>query len=406
MINFDNLKYSSKNLMKRKTRSFLTILSIFIGITTIFIFISFGLGLYDYVNQLSSETSADKFIVQARGMGAPGTDTTFKLVDDDLEAVKKTKGVKEAQGLYFKVVQVNFNDETKYTYAIGFIPTPQNQKMFYEMGGQKIVKGRDLKKQDTKKVVLGYNYQFEKKIFEKPLKIGDKLIINNEKFEIIGFLSEVGNPQDDSQVYMVEDDLKNLFSDQTLSYGMIFARADNKNEIQRVTDDVTRNLRKERGLKEGDEDFFVQTFDDLIAQFSTALNIIIGFVVLIALISVVVSAINTANTMITSVLERTKEIGVMKAIGARNSVIRNIFLLESSILGFVAGVFGVIFGALIASAAGNILESLGWGFLAPHYSWQLFVALILFATIVGTLSGVTTAIQASKQNPVDSLRYE
>ena len=140
--------------------------------------------------------------------------------------------------------------------------------------------------------------------------------------------------------------MEELYPNKTLPYNWIVAKVDVSN-IERVAKDIERNLRKERGQDEGKEDFFVQSFDDMIESYSTALNIVIGFIILIALISVFVSAVNTANTMITSVLERVKEIGVMKSIGAKNSEIFNIFLFESSFLGFVAGVLGVIFGWLL-----------------------------------------------------------
>ena len=91
MLPIENIKYSLKNLMSRKTRSFLTILSIFIGIMTVFIFVSFGLGLYNYVNTLAGESGADKLYVQAKGSGAPGIDQTFKLGDSDVEAIGKNK---------------------------------------------------------------------------------------------------------------------------------------------------------------------------------------------------------------------------------------------------------------------------------------------------------------------------
>ena len=124
------------------------------------------------------------------------------------------------------------------------------------------------------------------------------------------------------------------------------------------------------------------------------------------MISVLVSAINTANTMITSVLERYQEIGILKAVGARNSEILKIFLFESSFLGFVAGVLGVLFGFILTSIAKSIINSFGWSFLSPYYSWGLFLGCIAFATITGAISGVIPAIRASKINPIESLRYE
>ncbi len=405
MLQIENLKYSVKNLIARKSRSFLTILSIFIGIATIFLFISFGFGLYDYVNKLATESGADKFLVQARSAGAPGTDSAFKLTDDDLKEIRRSSGVVEASGLYIKVIQIEHGSERKYTFMMGFSPTSQDLKLVQELMTVNIDKGRLLKKGDLGKAVLGYNYQNPEKIFAKPLKLGDKVLINGVKFDVVGFYEEIGNPQDDAQVYVTEDDIKSLFP-LDHPYGMIVGRVDDVDRINTIVEVVKKNLRKLRDQKKGEEDFFVQTYEELINQFRSVLDIIIGFVIMIALVSVLVSAVNTANTMITSVLERTKEIGIMKAIGARNSAIRNIFLLESSLLGLVAGVLGVIFGAILANFASTVLTNLGWSFLSPRYTWYMFAGLILFATIVGTLSGVTVAIQAAKQNPVDSLRYE
>jgi putative ABC transport system permease protein len=406
MFEIENLKYSLKNLGARKSRSFLTILSIFIGISTIFIFISLGMGLYGYVNDLAAEAGVDKLFVQPKGGGGvPGVDSTFKLTEDDLETVQKTKGIKEAMGYYLVIAEVEKGNQKKYVFGAGYEPTTQNNILLFQSMGINLDKGRELKKGDTEKVTLGYNYQVENKLFEKPVTLGEKILINSKKFEVVGFYESLGNPQDDSNIYMSDEDAK-LFSNGEASYAAIFGRVSNIDELDSIADDVTKNLRKAKDQEEGKEEFFVQTFQDAIEQFSAALNIIIGFIILIALISVLVSAVNTANTMITSVLERTKEIGIMKAIGAKRSTIRNIFLFESSFLGFIAGVIGVILGWLFAMITGKILANLGWGFLLPRYNALLFISLIAFATRLGTLSGVIVAIQASKQDPVEALRYE
>ncbi len=406
MIGSENIKYSLKNLAARKSRSFLTVLSIFIGIMTIFIFISFGLGLYNYINTLAAESGADKIYVQPRGIGAPGVDSTVIFGQADLDTIDKTKGVKETLAFYMNVGEIEDKNKKRYVFISGYEPSTTSNKLLIELYGVDLLEGRMLKESDNGKIIVGYNYILPDKVLEKPVDIGDKLTINGKVFEIIGIFESIGNPQDDSNIMMNEEDFKSLYSDKKLSYAAIFIRVNNIQDIDSVADHINKDLRNARGQEEGKEDFFVQTFQDVIEQFSTALNIIIGFIILIALVSVVVSAVNTANTMITSVLERTNEIGVMKAIGAKSSTIRNIFLFESSFLGFVAGLIGVFLGWVFASIAGNILSNLGWGFLQPLFTWQLFIGLILFATMVGTLSGAAVAIQASRQNAVDALRYE
>jgi len=402
MIGIEIIKYSLKNLWNRKMRSFLTIFSIFIGIVTIFIFISFGWGLFNYVDEITSGSSADKILIQPKGGGMPGLDTTFALTDDELEIVRKTPGVKEASGTSFKVAEVKKNKNQKYTFLISYDP---RIPIIMEMSNIGIEEGRWLKSSDTNKILAGYNYQLDNKIFPKALDIGDKLEVNEIDLEIVGFLEEVGNPADDAQLYTTEGFFDELYPEISETSGWVIARVE-MTQIDNIVKDIEKRLRKERGLEEGKEDFFVQSFDDMIEAYSSALNIIVGFVLLIAFVSVIVSAINTANTMITSVLERIKEIGVMKAIGAKNSEIFNIFLLESFLLGFVAGILGVIVGWGLSSLGGTILQSLEYGFLSPYMPSTLFIGCIAFASITGAISGAFPAYQASKTNVVDALRYE
>lgn len=401
MISEESIKYSLKNIAHRKTRSALTIFSIFIGITTIFIFISFGWGLYDYVNSFTTGTSADKITISPKGIGAPGMDDTFSFSERDLKAVERSAGVIEAEGMYAKVVEIEKSDIKKYVMIMSLDP---KKGMMIELSNMKIFRGRELQSGDVKKVVLGYNYLLDDKIFPKKLDINDKLTLNGQDFRVIGFYSELGNPQDDSNVYILPDTMKAVFPNIT-GYAMIIGRTD-IGSMNLTIANIERNLRISRNADKGKEDFYVASFEDLIASYTSALDIVIGFVILIALISVLVSAINTANTMITSVLERTKEIGVLKAIGAKNSEIFNIFVFESGFLGAVAGILGVVAGFIITFIAGSLLDNLGWGFLSPHYSITLFVGCIIFAIVTGAVSGVIPAINASKTNVVDALRYE
>ena len=113
IINRESVKYSLNNIKKSKARSILTILSIFVGIATIFIFISFGWGLFNYIDDFTSSSSADKLLIQPKGQGAPGLDTTFKLLEDDLEVVEKTAGVYEASGLFVGVGDIVQDDVTQ-----------------------------------------------------------------------------------------------------------------------------------------------------------------------------------------------------------------------------------------------------------------------------------------------------
>jgi len=407
MISKENIKYSLKHLKKKKTRSLLTLVSVFIGITTIFIFISFGLGLYDYVNIFyTTESIADKVLIMPKGVGIPGIDETFLLTEDDLTAVERTPGVYETDGISYSVAEIQQGDTKKFVFIIGY---DSEKSMIFEYFNVKIEKGRELRKDDRDKVLLGYNYLIDNKIFPHGLDINDRIRVQGKDLTVVGFLESIGSPPDDSQIYVTNDYFKELFSEtkdyETGCYAMIIARVDIQN-IDKVVENIEKSLRKSRNLEKGKEDFSVSSFGDYLETYMSIIDLIVGFVILIALISILVSAINTANTMVTSVLERTKEIGVMKSIGAKNSEIFKIFIFESSFLGFVAGILGVVLGWILTFIAGNIFVELGWGFLQPHYSIELFLGCIFFATITGAISGVAPAINASKINPIDALHYE
>jgi putative ABC transport system permease protein len=398
MIGKESIKYSLRNLKNRKTRSVFTIFSILIGIATIFIFVSFGMGLYNYIEEISTGSSANKILIQPKGTGF--SDTTFSFSEREVDAVKSASGVYEATGIYFKTVEIKQNDKLVYTYLIGYDP---NKPLLLELSDLEIFRGRNLESGD-KGVVAGYNYLIPDKVFSKGYSLNQNLEVNGEKLRIIGFYESIGSPQDDAQIYVTNDVVKELFGDD-VKYNWIVAEGD-VSRIDNVVENIERKLRKERDLEEGKEDFYVQTYEDMIETYKVVLDIVIGFIIVIALISVLVSSVNTANTMIISVLERKKEIGIIKSIGGTNSEIFGIFLFESSFLGFIAGSIGVFLGWIFTFVAGEILEVLGYGFLSPYYSFNLFAGCILFAMITGAIAGVVPAVKASKTNPVETLRYE
>jgi putative ABC transport system permease protein len=166
-------------------------------------------------------------------------------------------------------------------------------------------------------------------------------------------------------------------------------------------------LRRHRDLEEGKEDFVVQTPEQLIEGLNSVLNIVNAIVIGIAAISLIVGGIGITNTMYTAVLERTKEIGIMKSIGAKNGNILAIFLVESGLLGLAGGAIGVALGyafsKLVEVAAAQFWAS---DILRANFPLWLLLGALAFSFLIGMIAGTTPAIQASKQKPVDSLRYE
>ena len=403
-MNIYEIKYALQNFRKRKLRSGLSILSILIGITAIFALLSFGIGIKQYVNTLAEESGGNKVFIQAKGIGAPGTDENFFLSKDDVDFVSKIKGVDEIVGMYFKVAEVKFKEQKKFVFLAG--ADTSKIDFIEETFSIKVIEGRQLKKGDLDKAVLGYNYQFDDKIFDRGLRLGDKIEINSKKFEVIGFYEEVGNPQDDSNIFITSEAFEQLFPASKDKFGFIMASSQKNAEPSELASRIEERLRKFKNQEEGKENFFVQTFEDALATFNTIINVINGMLVLIALVSLVVAFVNIMNTLYTAILERTKEIGVMKAIGARNNDILTIFVIEAGMIGLIGGVLGVLLGYIISSAGGSIAAASGFALLRPAYPLALIIGCLVFSLLVGAAAGFLPARRASKLKPVDALRYE
>ncbi len=396
----DLFKYSLKNVATRKLRSFLTTLSIVIGIASIFAILSFGLGLQSYINELATEAGSDKFFIQAKGMGAPGTDESFSISEQDLEIVSGISEVEEVTGLYMKVAEIRYDDETVYKFITGV--DPDQLDMIEEAFTVEIFEGRRLREGQKSKVVLGYNYR--EKLFDDTVYEGDKIEIQGKRFDVVGFYEEIGNAQDDEMVYMTHSAMEELYPE--IEYSFVIGRVKDNVDMDNIAETIEEELRDEKGIEEGEEEFFVQTFSDALETFGTIIDVLNAILFLIAFISMIVAFVNIMNTMYTAVIERTNEIGIMKAIGARNSSILIIFLFESAFLGFIGGVIGVGLGYIIASIGGNFAASAGYALLSPAFPPVLIVGCVAFATGVGALAGVLPARQAAQQNPVDALRCE
>ncbi len=404
MISLSLIKYSLESLRKRKLRSFLTILSVLIGITAVTILISFGYGISNYVSDISNKMGNDKIIVQARGFNilGPQIDSNVVLDNSDLEEIRKVNGVAEATGVYVLSAEVEFDKHKKYSFLMGS-DYNNHKALVDEVYTLKLTEGDELK--DAKdKVLLGYNYKIKNKVFKQPIKLRDKVKINNKEMKVSGFYEVVGNPIDDSHIYITKESAEDLFN--ASNYQFLLARSSPSVSPTKLADIIKEKLRKHRNQEEGKEDFFVQTFEQVIETFTSILNIVSLVVILIAVISLTVAAVNIANTMYASILERTNEIGVFKAIGAKNKDILFIFIIESGILSLAGGIIGVIIGYFASKLAGGIISDAGYSIFSPLFTWPLVVGSILFSFFIGIFAGFLPAYRASKLKPVDALRYE
>ncbi len=357
------------NLKRRKLRSWLTMVGIFIGIAAVVALISLGQGLQNAIEEQFEQLGSDKIIIQPRGMMAPGSATgSLKLTSKDLKVIEGVRGVEYASGYLIKQGQAKYKGEAGIGFATGLTEIDFERMM--EMAGLEVIDGRGLKDEDKFKVVVGYDHIYGD-TWEKSLQIGSTIEIENHDFKVIGVVSKIGNPIDDNLLYVSKDILKEILDVEDEESQILVKTAAGFDPVK-VAETIERKLRNLRGEKEGQETFSVQTSEQLLESFSNIFGIVQAVLVGIAAISLLVGGIGIMNTMYTSVLERTKEIGTMKAVGAKNSDILFIFLFESGLLGLVGGAIGIGIGIGLGKGAEYIASTaLGTDLLQAAFPWYL-----------------------------------
>jgi len=345
----DYFNLAFKNLKHRGARSWLTLLGIFIGVTAVVALISLGNALQLAVASQFGISQTEIITVQAGGIsgqGPPGSNVVIPLNEDDLKSIRDLSSVKLAVRRNLETGKFEYNDKVIFVYALN-VPDGEERDFLYSQLNQEPVAGRFLKDSDVGKVFLGYNFYVDKVGLDKELIPGKKVLIQDEQFEVIGILDKKGSMIFDNVVYLNDKDMEDLF-DYGEEMSAIMVQSVNKKEMDRTVEDIERLLRKTRDIKYGeDDDFDVSTPEASLSTVNDVIGGVQAFIVVVALISVFIGAIGIVNTMTTSVLERKKEIGIMKALGAKNELIFYQFFIESGLLGLVGGIVGVIFGTLI-----------------------------------------------------------
>lgn len=245
--------------------------------------------------------------------------------------------------------------------------------------------------------ILGYKTAHE--IFDRDIHINENIIINGKRFKVVGIFEQIGNPEDDSVVELPLDTAQEMFGkgDQVSIIELVVKEGVDLNEAAKK---ATRELERKRG----NNLFEIVTPDQLLQQFSTILKIINVILGAIAGISLIVGGIGIMNSTYTSVLERKKDIGIMKAIGAKNKYILFLFLAEAGFLGFVGGVIGIALGFMIAKMTQWGAAAAGFSMLAVNFNWKIMLFSMIFAVIFGIAAGALPAREAMKKQVVDVLR--
>jgi len=406
-MNKDYFKFAVDNLKHRKLRSWLTMIGIFIGIASVVALIGLGEGLRAAINAQFGFLGTDIISVTASGgFGPPGTGVVNPLTDKELNEIEKVQGVKGAAGRIIESIKLVYNRKARFSYYAASVPDGEDREIIEHVQNMEAQKGRLLQDGDKGVVVLGANFYENEDIFGKIVDVGSKVQIQDKEFKVIGILEKKGNLQVDSTVIINEYDFREIMDRPGDDYDIIAIRFDENADVDKITADIEKGLRKIRDVKEGEEDFSVATPASILESVNSTLLAVQIFVYIIASISLLVGGIGIMNTMYTAVVERTKEIGIMKSIGATNSAVFTLFFIESGLLGTVGGIIGAIIGYLLANGlafAGRL--ALGSELIAAYISPQLIIGALLFSFILGSFFGTLPAIRASKLNPVDALRF-
>ena len=402
----DYFLYSVRSLRNRGLRSWPTMIGIFIGIAAVVSLIGLGEGLRTAISSQFGFLGPDVLSIQASGLtfaGPPGTGVVEPLTDELADKIENINGVESAFSRYIETTAIEFNDRQSIHMVVS-VPGGSNRKILETMVNLKAAEGRLLKDGDSRKVVIGSNFKKDD-YFGKGVKVGDKIFIKGNSFEVIGILEPKGSFIFDDSFLMNEQAMFNILGTNKKFVDVIAVKVAGVDIVDETIENIEKRLRKERNVGKGEENFQVESPQQTLATLNQTLAAINIFVYIIASVSVAVGGIGIMNTMYTSVLERTKEIGIMKSIGARNSSIFTIFFVESGLLGMIGGIVGIILGVSFAyglSYAGRLL--LGSDLIQASISLFVILGALLFSFVLGTFFGMLPAYQASKLNPVESLR--
>ena len=387
-----------RNVQGRKLRSYLTVLGVVIGITSIIALITLGESLQQGVAGQFDRLGTRRIFVGPKeaSIGGPPSGVS-PLTETDMGAVESIPQVEYVNPLYVESAEISYGTEKASRDVFAYDPEIF-EKSFRDVAVE-LEAGRYLQFGDTNAVVIGWGIAHD--YFDREIRVKNSLEINGKKFRVVGIKEKQGEQGEDYSLNVPLESLRELFGNPK-AISAFALQVKSGADIEQVSARVERTLKRVRN----DENFQVTSPVKLKEQTSAVLGVVKWVFVGIAFISLIVGAIGITNSMYTSVLERTRHIGVMKAIGARNGQILMVFLIESGFLGLLGGAIGVLLGSLISTLAIFGINTTGTVKLALQLSPGLLVFGLFFSFGVGMVAGLFPALRAARMQPVDALRYE
>jgi putative ABC transport system permease protein len=396
-----------RNLRTRSLRSWLTILGIVIGVFLIISLLSLSEGIKDTINQQLRALGGEIiFIMPGEGYNPLMMMMSGEQLErEDIEAIKRTEGVDTVLSMSTGAVVMRYEGEGKSVFLSGQ-SWREGLEILQMFQGWSLAEGK-WPTSGKREIIVGK--EVAEGIFEEEIKINKEAVIKGRRFEIVGILNSLGSRMDDSSVYLDMDLYQSLTGEKKGSAQLAMAKIEEGALADEIAENIKESLDETRKRRVGTDtsDFSVITSEKIGDIANNILAVIQFAIIIFAGIAIVVGGIGITNTMFTAVMERTREIGIMKAIGAKNSAVLTIFLIEAGIIGFSGGVGGTLLGVVLA----KIIEIYGQAHPAFYFSASISSGLVLFGLFfsffVGCLAGFLPARRAASLKPVEALRrYE
>jgi putative ABC transport system permease protein len=400
----DHVKLAIKNLRHRMSRSLLTLLGIAIGIMAIISLLALGEGMQQVITGELSSLS-DVIIVSTGGdmfssFGGGGSTGEY-FTERDIAGIERTQGVRDVSTQLSGTAFAEYNGKTTIVSLTGMDPIV----MRLQYSTQSLEAGDFLNEGDQNKIMIGSSIAHD--TFDADISVGGRVTLNDEKFFVTGIFSKqgMGGVSSDSIMLLSTRDFKKLTGQSNIS--LIYLRVNDISDAESIAATIQDTINENHGRK----DFATATtMTSILETVQTITGILQAVLVGIASIALVVASIGIMNTMLTSVMERTREIGIMKAIGATTRDIMSIFIIEGVLMSGVGGIIGIILGVFGSQALALILGSfmsMGGSFnLVPIITIMSVVLAVSVSLIVGVLSSLYPAWKAARMSPIEAVRYE
>jgi len=411
MLGLKEIRYSLQALSASKGRTFLTMLGVLIGVTSVIAVSSIGLSAQQLVlGQVQTIGSNLVVVIPGASEQANGPPpiamgvvvTTLKR--PDVDAIRDLPHVVSASAYVLGNETVSYRDRTFSVQTFGTEETvPKIENMSIDEG--RYFSAREVAG-FARVVVLGSKIATD--LFPDGGAVGKTIRIKDADFQVIGTVKPRGSAfvfNQDDQIMMPVTTVQRLIAGSNYVNAARIKVEDEK-YIPQVKADVKKLLLKRHNIKDpGKADFTIESTDVVLSVLGSVTDVITWFLLAVTAISLLVGGVNIMNVMFVAVRERTKEIGLRKAIGATGKRILTQFVIESAIISFLGGLVGIVVGIAMAYGIAAIIKALGydWTFILPlNGIWQA----VLVATLVGIAFGIYPAWKAAKADPIEALRYE